>query len=332
MDTSTQADELTPQQYRERQPVYSQLVSEVKFVLGTELQKHDLKIAGLHGRVKTEESFLNKISRKGYEDPFSNVRDIAGVRVVCLYETDLLLVADCVAQAFEVIDSSDKKHSLGADLMGYQGLQYVVRFGSRYSGARYDGLQSLQCEIQIRTILQDAWAQISHHLVYKTEASIPVKLRRDLNNVSVLLEIAQEVFDRVRGHRLSYIDEIEQKRGSTPEFLSQPLDHETLAAYTKWKFPNMSIKPELQEMLLADLDRTRFNSLKDIDSAVEAAADAVKNYEAENQDLFKFGTDFITKSLGFVDAAFRQKHGFGTRTRKAFEHYADKVKKQHETA
>ena len=99
-----------------------------------------------------------------------------------------------------------------------------------------------------------------------------------------------------------------------------------MAAYTKWKFPNLSVRPELQEILLADLDRARFNSLKDIDSAVEAASDAVKCYEAENQDLFQFGTDFITKSLGFVDAAFRQKHGFGERTRKAFERYADKVK------
>jgi putative GTP pyrophosphokinase len=330
MDSLSQAHEITRQQYREGRPGYARLVDEVKFVIETQLRSYDLKVADILGRVKTEESLLNKISRRSYENPFSEVHDIAGVRVICLYETDLLLVVDCITQAFEVIDSSDKKHSLGANLMGYQGLHFVVRLGSRYAGARYEGLNFLTCEIQVRTILQDAWAQISHHLVYKTEASVPSRLRRELNNVSVLLEIAQDVFDRVRGDRQSYIDEIEQKRGSTPDFLCQPLDHETLAGYTKWKFPDLPVKPELQELLLADLDRARFNTLKHIDDAVEAAADAVKSYAAENQDLFTFGTDFITKSLGFVDMDFRQKHGFGDRTRQAFERYADKVNRKHQ--
>jgi hypothetical protein len=55
-------------------------------------------------------------------------------------------------------------------------------------------------------------------------------------------------------------------------------------------------------------------------------------FAAENPDLFKFGTDFITKSLGFVDVDFRQKHYFGDRTPNAFDHYADKVDRKHENA
>lgn len=329
MDPQEKTHGLTRRLYGERQHEYKRLVDEVKFVLKAELEKCGLKIADLTGRLKTEESLLSKISRKQYADSFSEVHDIAGVRVVCLYETDLQVVGDRITQAFEVVEFLDKMHSLCTDLMGYRGLTYVVRLGKSYSGSRYEGLQDLLCEIQIRTILQDAWAQISHHLVYKAEASVPARLRRDLNNVSVLLEVAEGVFDRVRNGRQLYIDEIEQKLDSTAEFLSQPLDHETMAAYTKWKFPELPVKPELQEILLADLDRTRFSTLKDIDRAVHAAADAVMSYEKENQDLFKFGTDFVTKSLGFVDAAFRKKHGFGARTREAFDRYADKVHRKH---
>jgi putative GTP pyrophosphokinase len=83
----------------------------------------------------------------------------------------------------------------------------------------------------------------------------------------------------------------------------------------------------LQEILLGDLDHSRYRTLNDIDRMVLASADAVAAYQREAPELFKAGTDFITKSLGFADPAFRAGHGFAARTRQAFTKFDSLVKR-----
>lgn len=110
----------------------------------------------------------------------------------------------------------------------------------------------------MRTILQDAWAQISHSLDYKSEASVPERERRELYNVSSLLKVSQNIFDRTRETRQRYSEEVRKKQPSSPEFLAQPIDRETVSAYTRWKYPNLPVKENLQELLIRDLDHSRF--------------------------------------------------------------------------
>jgi hypothetical protein len=211
--------------------------------------------------------------------------------------------------------------------MGYGGAHFIVMFGSRYSGGRYKGISDLKCEIQVRTVLQDAWAMISHQLSYKNEASVPPRLQRDLNNVSALLEIAQRTFDNVREHRAAYVQEIREKEKDPSQFLAQQLDYETLLAYTHWKFPTLPASDKLNLRLLQDLDQGAYPTLAQIDKAVEGAKSAVEAYRQENPDWFTFGTDFITKSLGFVDEVFLAKHGFAKRTRDAITKHKHLVKR-----
>ena len=122
------------------------------------------------------------------------------------------------------------------------------------------------------------------------------------------------------------------RRGSTkaaefPEFLVQPIDRETISAYTRWKYPKLPVKENLQELLIRDLDHSRFKTLKDVDDVVVRTIDAVKVYSKEAPDLFNSGTDYITKSIGFVDEHFRRAHGFGTQTREAFQKFSHLVRK-----
>src|SRR5690606_4430430 len=112
------------------------------------------------------------------------------------------------------------------------------------------------------------WARISHNLVYKSEASIPVQLRREFQNVSSLLEIAQSIFDRTEKSRKEYIETVRQKAKNKNEILTQPIDRETLQAYTLWRFPDLPVKINIQELLLRDINPTRYKMLEDIDNAV----------------------------------------------------------------
>jgi hypothetical protein len=112
----------------------------------------------------------------------------------------------------------------------------------------------------VRTILQDAWAIIDHQLVYKNEESTPERLRRDLNNVASLLEIAQGIFDSVKEKRAAYVSEIQQKKEDPPAFLAQPLDFDTVIAYTRWKFPDRDVSEKLTQTLLRDINLQDFSN------------------------------------------------------------------------
>jgi ppGpp synthetase/RelA/SpoT-type nucleotidyltranferase len=313
-------------QYSAKRPFYERLVEEVCHTLKTRFSTIGFTPATVVGRAKSVESFAQKIGRKRYENPFEQTTDLAGARVVCAYQPELDIVASVIDHCFEVVERIDKSSDLGVDRMGYNGRAFVVRLGSRNSGARYDDITNLKCEIQVRTILQDAWAIIDHHLVYKNEANTPDRLRRDLNNVASLLEVAQDVFDKVREKRDAYIKEIETKQNDQSAFLEQPVDYDTLIAFTKWKYPNLPVSEQITQLVLRDIDPNDFPKLRHIDSAVTRAQSAVNAYRKENPDWFKFGTDYVTKSLGFTNSTFRAKHGFANRTRAAFEQYKNLVK------
>jgi ppGpp synthetase/RelA/SpoT-type nucleotidyltranferase len=314
-------------QFIELRPFYERLVEEVRHVLQSKIDLTDVKPVSLNGRVKEVDSLISKIGRKKYQNPLSEITDLAGVRVVCNYESDLGTISELINSNFDVYEHIDKSHDLGTDKMGYHGSHFIVALGTRYSGTRYDSIVKLKCEVQVRTVLQDAWAIISHQLVYKNEDAIPQRLRRDLNNVASLLEIAQGVFDNVRDKRFSYIKEIQQKEQNPNQFLAQAVDFDTLLAYTTWKFPPLRPSSRLTELLLRDLNIANYPTLLQIDLAVQRASAAVEAYRNENPGWFSNGTDFITKSLGFTDSQFRSKHAFGAKTRSAFVKYQNLVQK-----
>lgn len=310
------------EKYKQSRKLYESLVTEVKHALNKALKDTPIEIANLLGRTKEEDSLREKLKNKG------DALDLAGVRVVCLYEFDLEKINNIINSTFNVIEQENKAENLGVDRMGYRDFQFIVQLGSNFKEPRCDYLSGFNCEIQVRTVLQDAWAIISHRLDYKNEQSIPNKLKRDLNNVTSLLEIAQGVFDNIREKRSQYIEEIAQRKDTQNDFLLQPIDFDTLLAYAEWKYPGLSTDKKINSLLLKDLDRNEFKILADIDKAVEKAKPAVEAYKNENPDWFTASTDFLTKTMGFVDLNFRKQHPFGQKTRVAFEKYSKLIKQK----
>lgn len=318
-------------EYEQNRHLYEKLINEVKYVLNERLRTANIRVDQILGRAKTVESFKEKAERKAYTNPLQDTTDLAGVRVVCYYESDMSMLGDIIQEEFDVQGSKDKTEDLGVDKMGYNGSTYLIVLGPLYSGARYDNITQLKCEIQLRTVLQDAWALISHHLVYKNESSVPGRIKRDLNNVASLLEIAQGVFDSIREKRDYYLSEIHNKESDKSAFLELPIDYDTLKAYTEWKFPNLGVSDRFHSRLLADIDTNNYRNLKEIDQVIEQAKPAVDAYKKEDPRWFRNGTAYITKSLGFVDTEFRNRHPFGQPTRDAFKKFENLIKQREES-
>lgn len=311
--------------FKRKKPQYRELKNQVKSLLDKKLSKTDIKISGISSRIKKPISLRDKIKRNNYSDPLNEIKDFAGVRIVCGYENDFSEIEKIIYDLFKVYEKADKTYELGVDKMGYHGRHYVVSFNDSYYNNEASSSKGLYCEIQLRTVLQDSWAIASHHLLYKNEAAIPKRIRRDLNNVASILEIAQQVFDRIRDKRDDYIKEIDETTSEDNKLLSQVIDYETLRAYTKWKYPKLPVSKKWQNRLLSDLDFEKYKTLNDINIAVERAEAAVNAYKEENPAWFKTGTGHITKALGFTDPEFRRNHPFGGKTKVAFEKYKNLV-------
>lgn len=122
-------------------------------------------------RMKTVDSILEKAHRRGYpltaEGIRENVRDIAGIRVICNYIDDVYHLAELIMsqENFTVERVSDYiKHPKEN---GYRSLHIVIRLPVQTSVRT----ESVPVEIQLRTVAMDAWASLEHEMMYKSNHS-----------------------------------------------------------------------------------------------------------------------------------------------------------------
>ena len=188
--------------YRERwRPDYETLASRTVGLLHDLVNAVDIPVAQIEHRAKTVESFTEKMARKRYTDPFAQIKDLAGVRIVTYYSDDAQRVADIIRDEFTVSadDSIDKFEDLDVNAFGYRSLHVVCRVSrARAALPEWERFADLFVEIQVRSVLQHAWAAISHKLDYKSPSQAPISLRRQLFRLSALLELADEEFTTVR--------------------------------------------------------------------------------------------------------------------------------------
>ena len=146
------------------------------------------------GRIKEFDSFMKKIRRKNLQNPFQEINDIVGIRVICLYRDDIEKIKNVVSETFDVISDDDKTESRDVDRFGYSGSHIIARLGNEQNASLQQSLRDLRFEIQIRTIAQHAWASISHHLFYKQSDEIPEDQERDFHALSAIFYVADSHF------------------------------------------------------------------------------------------------------------------------------------------
>jgi ppGpp synthetase/RelA/SpoT-type nucleotidyltranferase len=247
---------------------YQLLCNEIVYVLRKLLREENIEFSSVTCRAKTLNSFLEKINRKYYANPFSEITDFSGVRIVFLYVEDYNRIEKLIQKNFKVLEKVDKLNEKDVDQFGYGAIHFIVQLNSKFKGARYDDIKNYVCEIQVRTILQDAWAIIDHHLVYKKETDVPAHLRRKLNSLAGLFETADDQFQRIKEERITYIEEIEEKStSSSNKFLETGLNLDSFTAFLNWKYPDsmklVAFNGQV-ETIYADIDKEKYSTLKDL--------------------------------------------------------------------
>lgn len=235
------------QEYASNQKVYERLAINLQQALTTFLEDSQVPFLGVSFRVKSLDSFTEKVGRKNYQDPFADCEDLCGIRVICYYPSDVEKISEIIRAEFDVKESIDKAASLGVHEFGYRSTHFVVTVESRWLAApNYRGLKGVKAEIQVRTILMHAWAEIEHKLAYKKSEDVPSQFRRKLSRLSAKFEEADEQFEELRNGLQGYRDELArkaEKEGSFDE--SQPLNLDSLRAFLQFYFPDRS-QPDSQ--------------------------------------------------------------------------------------
>ena len=120
-----------------------------------------------------------------------------GIRIIVYYLEDLNKISEIIEKEFNVDygNSINKLETLDPDRFGYRSIHYVVGISiTRSSETEWRPYTNFKAEIQIRTVLQHAWAEIDHKLIYKQNREVPKDLRRKLSRLIALLELADEQF------------------------------------------------------------------------------------------------------------------------------------------
>lgn len=168
----------------------------------------DIALSKIEGRVKDRDECIKKFSEKYKASLEANaqeyrildhITDLIGVRVVCLYEDDIEKIKDLLSVHFEVIDITDKIAQIEntENSFGYKGLHLDLKLNEkRKELPEYSQFVDLGFEVQVRTIIQDSWSVLDHKIKYKK--SIPINLKRRINSLAALFEVADREFREIR--------------------------------------------------------------------------------------------------------------------------------------
>lgn len=201
------------EQYYIRKPKYDGLLSAIIFTFNKLIKEASVSLFEINGRVKTIDSLIEKVSRKNYTQPFEEIEDFCGIRIVCYYLSDLDSLSSLIHEQFIVLSESDKQKEAPDDKFGYQSRHYIVTLNDIWLQAPlYKDYNGLKFEIQIRTMLMHSWAAISHKLLYKYESDAPKELKRKLNRLSALIELADEQFNAIKDIKHEYVENLQANK------------------------------------------------------------------------------------------------------------------------
>lgn len=175
------------------------------------LREADVRYDRVAGRTKEIDSLVRKFVMRGGGD-YADIEDRAGVRVVVRLRREVDPAVAAIAAAFSVpedrIDDKRLPKEAAPDRFTYRAVHLDVR-------GDHEGLNSeKQCEVQVRTVCEDAWAIMSHFLAYKPEQPVPDDVRRSQAALSALMELADREYERqfdelklVEGHDVRWLAE-----------------------------------------------------------------------------------------------------------------------------
>lgn len=150
-------------------------------------------IENVKGRVKSEQSIVEKMKKKGLPMTISammnNIYDIAGVRVICPFISDVYQVARMLLSQKDINLVKMKDYIKEPKPNGYRSLHLIVLVDVFFS----EQMQKIPVEIQLRSIAMNCWASTEHQLRYKKDYELSDKMQQELKKCADLMAEADQI-------------------------------------------------------------------------------------------------------------------------------------------
>ena len=187
---------------------YSELATSAKRIADEALKRRGIQVHSIEARAKDPSSFGRKAAKPSkndpnrpmYSNPIEQITDQAAIRIITFFPRTIEEIDEMLRSEFSVIEHFDKGESLiEEERFGYQSVHYLITLNPvRTSLPEYEKFGTAKVEVQVRTILQHAWAEIEHDIQYKSSVTIPRDIKRRFMSLAGLLEIADREFQAIQ--------------------------------------------------------------------------------------------------------------------------------------
>jgi putative GTP pyrophosphokinase len=262
--------------YIKNRPIYKKLAQKVESIVAEILELDNISFHIITSRTKDIDSFKVKIRNEKYDDPIQQLTDLAGIRIITYVEDEVKQVCETIENVFEIDKgkSLDKSKDLGIDRVGYKSVHYVAKLKeSRLQLPEYKIFENRYFEIQIRTILQHAWAEIEHDRNYKFSGKLPEEIARRFKLLSGTLEIADREFNNIAKE----IDLISKRveEGTKTGKLNFEINSTSLKQYLETKLAvlwqdGFSFDFNIKENQMKELEEFGIHTLKQLNDMMSA--------------------------------------------------------------
>lgn len=295
--------------------LYEDFALSVASVLEIFLEEKHIKRQSIAHRAKDPDEFERKAARPipggitaKYSDPLTQITDKAGVRVITYFLHNVDEVDKTISEEFEVIERT-LKASDEPDRFGYRSLHYLVKYpDNRTQLTEYRRFKGLIVEIQVRTVLQHAWAEIEHDIRYKSPSLLPEAVSRRFGSLAGLIEIADREFQAIEDENRAIRQDT--RRNLREGRLDQiEITADSVQAYLDSKYgPDGRMREWSYEWATGLLQRLGFTNLAQVDECIQSYDDDLisrKLYGSRAGQVTRFeGVLLVSLGDNFIRAHF----------------------------
>lgn len=317
---------------------YQELAAAAKRIAEEALKRRSVQTHSIEARAKDPGSFGKKAAKPSKHDPtkpmyaapLTQITDLAAIRLITFFPRTIEQIDLMLKEEFAVLEQFDKGEALmEEERFGYKSVHYLVTLNdARVALPEYQRFRAAKVEVQVRTILQHAWAEIEHDIQYKSSAAIPRDIKRRFMSLSGLLEIADREFQAIQDAdrdlteraegliNAGQLDKVEVTPGALKTYLDRRLG------------PDGRMSDFSYDWTVRLLRKLGFTTIAQVDECIRA-------YDDDKLSRLAFGTrqgqlnrfeEMLLAGLGekFVERhLYANEEWFGPGTRKRLAFYAE---------
>jgi len=288
--------------------LYKRLGARVRSITEEILKQNKINYHSITFRAKSVERYREKASKEKYKDPRSEITDMAGIRVITYLDSDAKEVEKIIKSTFEIVPelSVDKTQELGTDRVGYRSIHCVGTLGKeRLALPENQKFSGHFFEIQIRTLLQHAWAEFEHDRNYKFKGVLPDEIKRRLALVAGNLEFLDQAFDSISTSIDEYTHEVKKKTAEGD--LSTEITSASLIVYLERKLGKLVTRGEERFIHTHTITELSIMGIKTLEELENATPKDFVEKNAEFHSFTNYGAYLINIMIIYDAKAYFEK-------------------------